>query len=170
MKKLLKSIYQFFLTVYIFESYPKFNKVNKVNKNGISIFFIKSANKAKINKTIKKYFEGSKFKLNRFKKKSKFIGLKRRNEIICSGWIYFGNKWKIEEINKNIALKNQHLLYDFLTEKKFRNMGYYKLLLKIIQNKFRKKRLMVYSLAHNNKSIRAIEKAGFKLVKKLKKY
>ena len=48
MIKLLKLIYQFFLTVYIFESYPKFNKVNK---NKISIFFIKSANKAKINKT-----------------------------------------------------------------------------------------------------------------------
>ena len=96
--------------------------------------------------------------------------VKRRDEIICSGWIYFGNKWKIEEIDKNIALKNQHLLYDFLTEKKFRNMGYYKLLLKIIQNKFRKKRLMIYSLSHNNKSIRAIEKVGFKLVRKLKKY
>ena len=167
MIKLLKLIYQFFLTVYIFESYPKFNKVNK---KGVSIFFAKSANKAKINKIIKKYFDENKFKLNRFKEKSKFIGLKRKNEIICSGWIYFGNKWKIEEINKNIALKNQHLLYDFLTEKKFRNMGYYKLLLKIIQNKLRKKRLMIYSLAHNNKSIRAIEKAGFKLVKKLKKY
>ena len=36
------------------------------------------------------------------------------NEIICSGWVYFGNKWKIEEINKNIALNNQYLLYDDL--------------------------------------------------------
>ena len=167
MKKLLKSIYQFFLTVYIFESYPKFNKINK---DGISIFFIKSANKAKINKTIKKYFEGDKFKLNRLKKKSKFIGLKRKNEIICSGWIYFGNKWKIEEINKNIALKNQYLLYDFITEKKFRNMGYYKLLLQIIQNKFKTERLIIYSLSHNSKSIRAIEKTGFELIRKLKRY
>ena len=129
MKKLLKLIYQFFLTVYIFESYSKFNKVNK---KGTSIFFVRSANKARISKITKKYFEENKFKLNRFKEKSKFIGLKRRNEIICSGWIYFGNKWKIEEINKNIVLKNQHLLYDFITEKKFRNLGYYKLLLKII--------------------------------------
>ncbi len=167
MKKFLRSIYQFFLTIYIFESYTKFKKINK---KGTSIFFIKSLNEIKANKVIKKYFNESKFKLDRFRKKSKFIGLKRRNEIICSGWIYFGSKWTVEEINKNIALKNQHLLYDFLTEKKFRNMGYYKLLLKIIQNKFRKKRLMIYSLAHNNKSIRAIEKAGFKLVKKLKKY
>ena len=101
MKKFLKSIYQFFLTIYIFESYTKFSKINK---KGTSIFFIKSLNKIKFNKTTKKYFDESKFKLNRFKKKSKFIGLKRRNEIICSGWIYFGNKWKIEEIDKNIAL------------------------------------------------------------------
>ena len=167
MKKLLKLIYQFFLTVYIFESYSKFNKVNK---KGTSIFFVRSANKARISKITKKYFEENKFKLNRFKEKSKFIGLKRRNEIICSGWIYFGNKWKIEEINKNIVLKNQHLLYDFITEKKFRNLGYYKLLLKIIQNKFKTKRLIIYSLSHNIKSIRAIQKVGFELTEKLKKY
>ena len=167
MKKLLKFIYQFFLTVYIFESYSKFNKVNK---KGTSIFFVRSANKARISKITKKYFGENKFKLNRFKEKSKFIGLKRRNEIICSGWIYFGNKWKIEEINKNIALKNQHLLYDFLTEKKFRNMGYYKLLFRIIQNKFQKKRLIGYALSNNYKSIRGLEKSGFKFIKKLKKY
>ena len=136
MKKFLKSIYQFFLTIYIFESYTKFSKINK---KGTSIFFIKSLNKIKFNKTTKKYFDESKFKLNRFKKKSKFIGLKRKNEIICSGWIYFGNKWIIEEINKKITLNNKYLLYDFITEKKFRNMGYYKLLLKIIQNKFKRK-------------------------------
>ena len=101
----------------------------------MSLFIIKSPNEIKLNKTIKKYFKNSEFKLDRLKKKSKFIGLKQKNEIICSGWIYFGNEWKIEEINKNIKLKNQYLLYDFITEKKFRNMGYYKLLLKIIQNK-----------------------------------
>ena len=60
--------------------------------------------------------------------------------------------------------------YDFLTEKKFRNMGYYKLLLRIIQNKFQKKRLVIYALSHNNKSIKAIEGSGFKLVNKMKKY
>ena len=142
----------------------------KLIKKEYQFFFVKSANKAKINKIIKKYFEENKFKLNRFKEKSKFIGLKRKNEIICSGWIYFGNKWKIEEINKNIALKNQYLLYDFITEKKFRNMGYYKLLLQIIQNKFKTERLIIYSLSHNSKSIRAIEKTGFELIRKLKRY
>ena len=167
MKKFLKLIYQFFLTVYIFESYPKFKKVNK---NGMMFFFVKSSKEIKVNKTIQKYFKKNSSKLNRFKKKSKFIGLKRKNKIICSGWIYFGNQWNIEEINKKIRLNKQYLLYDFITEKKFRNMGYYQLLLRIIQNKFKKKGLMIYSLSHNNKSIRAIEKAGFKLVKKLKKY
>ena len=167
MKKLLKLIYQFFLTVYIFESYSKFNKVNK---KGTSIFFVRSANKARISKITKKYFEENKFKLNRFKEKSKFIGLKRRNEIICSGWIYFGNKWIIEEINKKITLNNKYLLYDFITEKKFRNMGYYKLLLKIIQHKFKRKKLMIYSLSHKHKSIRAIEKSGFKLIRKITKF
>lgn len=167
MKKFLKSIYQFFLTIYIFESYPKFKKVNK---NGMLPFFVKSLNEVKVNKTIQKYFEKNRFKFNRFKKKSKFIGLKHKNKIICSGWIYFGNEWEIEEINKKIRLNKQYLLYDFITEKKFRNMGYYKLLLKIIQNKFQKKRLIIYALSHNHKSIRAIEKSGFKFVKKLKKY
>ena len=163
-KKFLKSIYQFFLTVYIFESYSKFKKVDK---NDISPFFVKSLNKVKDNKTIQKYFEKNRFKLNRFKKKSKFIGLKRKNEIICTGWIYFGNVWKLEEISKKIRLKKQYLLYDFITEKKFRNMGYYKLLLRTIQNKFQKKRLIIYALSHNNKSIRAIEKSGFKFIRKL---
>ena len=167
MKKFLKSIYQFFLTIYIFESYTKFSKINK---KGTSIFFIKSLNKIKFNKTTKKYFDDSKFKLIRFKKKSKFIGLKRKNEIICSGWIYFGYKWIIEEINKKITLNNKYLLYDFITEKKFRNMGYYKLLLKIIQHKFKRKKLMIYSLSHNHKSIRAIEISGFKLIRKITKF
>ena len=48
--------------------------------------------------------------------------------------------------------------------------SFYQLLLRIIQNKFQKKRLIIYSLSNNNKSVRAIEKAGFKLIKKLKKY
>tara|TARA_Y100000590_G_scaffold440289_1_gene565489 strand:+ start:543 stop:1046 length:504 start_codon:yes stop_codon:yes gene_type:complete len=167
MKKFLKLIYQFFVTVYIFESYKKFKKVNII---GISTFFIKNTNQAKASLLIKKYFEREKFKLNRLKNNSKFIGFKKKNEIICSGWVYFGNKWNIEEVDKNIFLKKKYLLYDFITEKKFRNKGFYKLLLKFIQNKFRKKKLIIYSLSHNNKSINAIKKSGFRYIKKLKKY
>ena len=166
MKKLLKNIYQLFLTIFVFESFTKFKKLNKKQT---TVFFIKSLNEAKTSKLIKKYFEDKKFKLTRLKKKSKFIGIKKKGEIVCSGWVYFGKKWKIEEINRNISLNKKYLLYDFETEKKFRNKGYYKLLLKIIQNKFRKKKLMIYSLSHNYKSINAIEKSGFKLIMKLKK-
>ena len=78
--------------------------------------------------------------------------------------------WKIEEINKKIKLNKHYLLYDFITEKKFRNKGYYKLLLKIIQNKFKKRKLIIYSLSRNTKSIKAIENSGFKLINSLKRY
>ena len=138
MKKFLKLIYQFFLTIYIFESYPKYKKINK---KGMSPFFVKSLKEVKVNKVIKKYFKKNKYKLDRLKNRSKFIGLKNKNEIVCSGWIYFGNKWNIEEINEEISLNRQYLLYDFITEKKYRNKGNYKLLLRIIQNKFQKRRL-----------------------------
>lgn len=167
MKNFLKSIYQFFLTIYIYKSDQK---TKKITKNKFSFFFIKSLNQAKSNKVINKYFKKEKFKLNRFKQKSRFLGLKRKSEIICSGWIYLGSKWNIEEINKNIKLNNEYLIYDFITEKKFRNMGYYKLLLKIIQNKIREKKLIIYSLSHNKISNSAIKSSGFKLIKKLKKY
>ena len=111
MKKFLKLIYQFFLTIYIFESYPKYKKINK---KGMSPFFVKSLKEVKVNKVIKKYFKKNKYKLDRLKNRSKFIGLKNKNEIVCSGWIYFGNKWNIEEINEEISLNRQYLLYDFI--------------------------------------------------------
>ena len=167
MKKFFKSLYQYFLTIYIFQSYLEDKKLNKYK---FSFFFIKSLREVKTNKLVRKYFKNKKFKLDRFLKQSKFIGIKGKNEIICSGWIYFGNKWNIEEIDKNIKLNNKFLLYDFFTEAKFRNKGYYKSLLKIIKNKFKKKKLIIYSLSHNKKSISAIEKSGFKFIKKLKKY
>ena len=67
MKKIFKSIYQFFLTIYIFKSYTKFGKINK---KGASIFFIKYLNEVKVNKIMKKYFEKNEYKLDRFGKKS----------------------------------------------------------------------------------------------------
>ncbi len=65
MRKFIKSIYQFFLTIYIFKSYSKFKKVDK---KSLSVFLVNSKNKAKINKIIQKYFIYYKPKLNRFKK------------------------------------------------------------------------------------------------------
>ena len=49
-KKFFKSIYQFFLTIYIFESYSKFKKVNK---NGMLTFFVKSSNEVKVKLKLK---------------------------------------------------------------------------------------------------------------------
>ena len=167
MRKILKSIYQFFLTINIYESG---GKLEKINRNQKKVFFIKSLNELKSKKYLQKYFEENEFKLNRLKNKSKFIGLRKKNEVICSGWVYFGKNWKIEEINKIIKLNKHYLLYDFITEKNFRNKGYYKFLLKIIQNKFKKKKLIIYSLSHNRKSIKAIKNSGFKHINSLKKY
>jgi hypothetical protein len=167
MKKFLKLIYQFFLTIYIFESNPNYKKTNKKK---LFFFFIKSLKEAKKKKSLKRYFERDKFKLDRFKNKSKFVGLINKSEIICSGWVYNGTKWNIEEVDNNIILNKKYLLYDFITEKNFRNKGYYKLLLRLIQNKFKSKKLLIYSLSHNSKSVRAIKKSGFSLIEVIKKY
>ena len=78
MKKFFKSIYKFFLKIYIFESYARFVRLKKSTATS---FFIKSEKEVNINKPKKKYFEKDKYKLIRFKKNSKFMGLKLKNEI-----------------------------------------------------------------------------------------
>ena len=119
---LLKTLYQFFITVYFFHSYP--TKKYKTKK-GISFFFIKSKKEANSKNLTEDYFKNNKFKLERFKNKSRFIGIKNKQEIICSGWIHYGtqSRWNVEEINRDIKLNNQYLLYDFYTSKKFRNFA-----------------------------------------------
>tara|TARA_X000000368_G_scaffold376350_1_gene329325 strand:+ start:1654 stop:2232 length:579 start_codon:yes stop_codon:yes gene_type:complete len=165
---LLKTLYQFFITVYFFHSYP--TKKYKIKK-GISFFFIKSKKEANSKNLTEGYFKNNKFKLERFKNKSRFIGIKNKQEIICSGWIHYGtqSRWNVEEINRDIKLNNQYLLYDFYTSKKFRNLGFYQTLLKIIQNKFQNKKLIIYTTSHNKKSIKAISKSGFTFSYQLKK-
>ena len=79
------------------------------------------------------------------------------------------SNWEIEEIGRKIKLKNEILLYDFLTDYKFRNKGFYTLLLKIIQNKLIKKKLIIYTTSNNKKSINAILRSGFSLTKKITK-
>ena len=167
-KNLLKTLYQFFVTVYFFHSYPT---VKYKIKKKISIFLIRSKKEATLKNINKDYFKNNKFKLERFKNKSRFIGIKNKQEIICSGWIHYGtqSKWNVEEINKDIKLNNQYLLYDFYTSKKYRNLGFYQTLLKIIQNKFQKKKLIIYTTSNNKKSIKAISKSGFTFSYELKK-
>ena len=168
MKKFLKSIFQFFITIYLFESRLG---LGESRRKGISFVFVKSLKGTKANRALREYFKENKYQLKRFTKKSNFAGLIYENEIVCSGWIYIGkNKWNIKEINKKIKLENKYMLYDFVTQKKFRNMGYYKLLLKIIRKKLKRRKLLIYALSHNASAVNAIKKSGFKFKKKLKKY
>jgi len=167
LKNFFKYFYKLFLTVYIFESRLKFKNVKK---KGTYFFFIKSENEFRKIRLLNEYFKKNAVKKIRFIKNSNFIGIRNNNSIISSGWIYFGNTWEVEEINKKINLNGSYLLYDFFTEEKFRNKGYYKLLLKLIQSKFSKKKMIIYSLSHNLKSVRAIKSSGFKLIRKIKKY
>jgi len=123
--------------------------------------------KKKIVKKLKPYFKKYKFKLKRFNKKNYFLVLVDKEKILSSGWINFGTKWEITEINKKVNLNSYSLLFDFETPSNLRNRGNYNLLLRKIRNKFFKKRLAIYSLSTNFKSCRAIEKAGFELKGKI---
>ena len=168
MKKFFKSIFQLFITIHLFESRLS---SGETKRKGISFVLVKSLKGTKTNIALRKYFKKNKFQLKRFTKKSNFVGLISENEIICSGWVYVGkNKWNITEINKKIELDNKYMLYDFITQKRFRNMGYYKLILKMIQKKLKNKKLLIYALSHNVGAVNAIKKSGFKLIKNLKKY
>ena len=90
-----------------------------------------------------------------------------KKKILCSGWLYKGTSWKVTEVNKKVKLNNSILLFDFLTPKKFRNKGYYKKILELIVYKNLGKKLAIYSLSNNVKSLKAIKKAGFKLKRKI---
>ena len=95
------------------------------------------------------------------------LALMKNRKMLSSGWIFFGKKWKVTEIDVSVALNKTYLLFDFETPENLRNKGYYTLLLKLIKNKFRKKRLAIYTLSYNFKSRRGIENAGFKFVRKI---
>ena len=74
------------------------------------------------------------------------MALTNKQKILSTGWIYFGLKWKITEIDKDVYLDSKFLLFDFETPTYLRNRGYYTLLLKMIRNKSRvlNKRKLLY--------------------------
>ena len=144
------------------------NNIKNIKKSEKKFKIIVLKSKTNITKfNLNEYFDKYKFKLKRLNKKNHFLALVIKRKILSSGWIYLGKKWKITEINLNVNIKNQNLLYDFYTPKNLRNKGYYKLLLKLIIKKFKKKNLAIYSLSYNYKSNQAIKKSGFKLIKKI---
>jgi len=144
------------------------NNIKNISQNEKKFKLIILKSKTNITKfNLNEYFDKYKYKLKRLNKKNQFLALVKNKKVLSSGWIFFGSKWKITEIDLNINIKNQSLLYDFYTPKNLRNKGYYKLLLKLITNKFKKKNLAIYSLSYNYKSNKAIKKSGFKLIKKM---
>jgi len=158
---------KFFLSIRWYENIKSKKIKTKVkNSNEFKLLILKS--KHNISKFyLNEYFTKYKFKLKRLNKKNYFLALVKKKRILSSGWIYLGSKWKITEIDLDIDIRKNILLYDFETPQKLRNRGYYKLLLKLIINKFNNKNLAIYSLSNNYKSNRAIEKSGFKFVKKI---
>ena len=156
---------KFFLSVNWYETTNKKNIINKTKGNKKLIILKSRADVSK--KKLNEYFEKYKIKLKRFNGKSYFLALVNRKKILSSGWIYLGAKWKITEINKNVYLNSQFLLFDFETPAHLRNKGYYTLLLELIRKKFPNKKLAIYSLSNNTKSTNAIKKSGFKLIKKI---
>ena len=163
-KNLIKSLRQVLSSVNWYETKSHKLRINKSKSKKLVI--IKS--RREIPEYLKdQYFAKRKNKLKRLNKDFYFLALVKKNTILSSGWIYLGKKWNISEINKNIKLVNTLLLFDFETPKIFRDKGFYKDLLRLIKYNFSKKRLAIYSLSNNLRSVKGIEGAGFKLVKKL---
>tara|TARA_B100001123_G_C15299050_1_gene1020347 strand:+ start:51 stop:593 length:543 start_codon:yes stop_codon:yes gene_type:complete len=141
-------------------------KKNLYKRKKIKLIIIKS--RKDINKfNLDDYFEKYKFKLDRFGKKINFLVLVDNKKFLSTGWIFFGDKWNISEIQKKILLRKQYLLFDFETPHLLRKKGYYTLLLKLIKNKYRKKILAIYSDSNNFASNKAIKRSGFKFVRRI---
>ena len=116
------------------------------------------------------YFEQNDEKKKRFSNKCFLLTLHKKKKLVCSGWIFFGNKWKISEIDHNINTYKNILIFDFFTPVKERNRGHYTMLLKAIRNKFKNRGILIYALKKNLFSKKAILKAGFKFKENLNKF
>ena len=165
MYKLLKKIVSYFRTVNIYEINEN-TSYNISKKYKLKIY--KNFSSIKL-KNIINYFTIYKEKKKRFTKNCFFLTLSLNKNLVSSGWLYKGKKWKISEIDREINIINKIVIFDFITPLEFRNKGYYTKLLKLICVKFKKKNILIYSLSSNKKSMRAIVNAGFRYQKKLKK-
>jgi glycosyltransferase involved in cell wall biosynthesis len=108
-------------------------------------------------------------KIKRLYKKDILFLLIKNNQIISSGWSTncLTGSFYIEEINKKVFFSKSIVLYDFFSNVRFRNKGYYQLLLKVIRNYFKNNKLVIYSLNSNFSSNKGIIRSGFVLKKKL---
>ena len=165
LKSYLRYFIKFFRSIRWYEINSK-RKIINIKKKSYKLVVLKSKKNISDMK-LDEYFKKYKFKLTRLNKKNYFLALINKRKILSSGWIYFGLKWKITEIDKDVYLDSKLLLFDFETPAYLRNRGYYTLLLKMIRNKFLNKKLAIYSLSRNMPSCNAIEKAGFKFIREI---
>jgi glycosyltransferase involved in cell wall biosynthesis len=155
-----------------------FNVVNLYEHNNyFSLYTNYKSNKLIIVDSIYKYPKiNKKYRLNlslekikRLYKKDILFLLIKNNQIISSGWSTncLTDSFYIEEINKKVFFSKSIVLYDFFSNVRFRNKGYYQLLLKVIRNYFKNNKLVIYSLNSNFYSNKGIIRSGFVLKKKL---
>lgn len=164
MKRLINKFLSLFRSVklYEFDKTPK----NTNNKN-FKLHLVKKYKDIKKNESVKEYFRIFKDKKKRLLKNQNLLILTNKNKFVSSGWMTSSNDWLISEIDLKIKTYNSVILFDFYTPAYVRSKGHYTKLLRIISNKLRKKKLLIYSLSSNQASIKAIEKAGFTLKKNL---
>ena len=162
-KKFLKYLLTFFREIYIYESYKNRKKIS------YKYFSLKKYKSKKMikDKKVKQYLNKEN-KFERFKNKQTLIVLFFKNKAVCFGWLNQKNSWKITEINKTITKKKTIILYDFFTEFKFRNKGFYTKILNLIKNIETKNKFLIYCLKNNESSKKGIINAKFTLVEKLK--
>ena len=63
------------------------------------------------NKKILKYFKINKNKKLRFKNNCLFLTLSLNKDLVSSGWLYKGNRWKITEIDEYIYSKDKLVIF-----------------------------------------------------------
>ena len=162
-KELKNFILSYFRTIYLFEA----NKNQKrLNLKNFKLKIYKKFSSIK-NKNLKKFLNSDKKK--RFRENQFLLVLYFKNNVVTTGWMYQGIRWRITEINKYIRIKNKVLLYDFFTFKEFRNRGYYAKILKLVRNFNTKKKFWIYCLSNNSSSKKGIENSNFKFLKKIEK-
>jgi RimJ/RimL family protein N-acetyltransferase len=103
------------------------------------------------------------FDQERFGMGDKFACLFDSEKILSYGWICNKDRFYISEIEVTVSNIGTVMLYDFFTPEQLRNRGFYTELLKKIINHYSSEKLAIFALKSNKPSIKAIEKAGFKI-------
>ncbi len=158
MKILIYKFLSYFRNIKLYESHKS---TQNINEKKFDLYIVKNLNQINKNKSIKEYFEIFDNKRKRFSKKQYLLILAHKKNFVCGGWMTTSNRWLITEVSLEIKTTNLTILFDFYTPISMRSKGYYTKLLKMILNKFRNKKFLIYSLSTNHASIKAIEKAGF---------